>query len=336
MNILVTGGGGFLGKALVKRLLSEGHKVRSFARGAYPELEALGVDVVRGDLTKYESIYTALEGCELVYHVAAKAGVWGSYESYYDANVLGSENILKACRAHGIRYLVNTSSPSVIFDGDDQEGLDESAPYPATYLSNYPKTKAMAERLVMEASDSELLTISLRPHLIWGPEDTQLIPRVVEQGSAGKLRFVGCGTKLIDAVYIDNAVEAHVCAAEALMESGSGAGKTYFITNDEPWAFDKILNGILNAADVLPVRKRISAGLAYRIGAVLEMVYSVLGKEDEPRMTRFIALQLATAHWYDISAAQRDLGYRPIVSMDEGFKRLTQWFSDQKKKVEHE
>ena len=336
MNILVTGGGGFLGKALVKRLFSEGHKVRSFARGAYPELEALGVDVVRGDLTKYESIYTALEGCELVYHVAAKAGVWGSYDSYYDANVLGSENILKACRARGIRYLVNTSSPSVIFDGDDQEGLDESAPYPATYLSNYPKTKAMAERLVMEASDGELLTVSLRPHLIWGPEDTQLIPRVVEQGSAGKLRFVGCGTKLIDAVYIDNAVEAHVCAAKALMESGSGAGKTYFITNDEPWAFAKILNGILNAAGVLPVRKRISAGLAYRIGAVLEMVYSVLGKEDEPRMTRFIARQLATAHWYDISAAKRDLGYRPIVSMDEGFKRLTQWFADQNKKVEHE
>ena len=190
MNILVTGGGGFLGKALVHRLLADGHTVRSFARGAYPELTALGVEVLQGDLSDYEAVYDAMRGCELVYHMAAKAGVWGTYASYYEANVVGTENIIKACRAHGVKYLVNTSSPSVIFDGQDQEGLDESAPYPKRYLSNYPKTKAMAERLVMAASDEELLTVSLRPHLIWGPEDTQLIPRVVEQGKAGTLRIV--------------------------------------------------------------------------------------------------------------------------------------------------
>ena len=329
MKVLVTGGGGFLGKALVTRLIQESHTVRSFARGDYPDVVALGAEVIRGDLANYDEIYEAMTGCELVYHVAAKAGVWGTYDSFYTANVVGTEHVIKACRAHGIHYLVNTSSPSVIFDGTDQEGLNETTPYPATYLSNYPKTKAMAERLVMEASDTKLKTVSLRPHLIWGPEDTQLIPRLVKQGRAGKIRFIGCGIKLIDAVYIDNAVDAHIQAAHALMNTETCAGKTYFITNDEPWPFDKILNGILTAAKVLPVDKHISEKTGYIIGATLEMIYTVLRKKEEPPMTRFVARQLATAHWYDISAAKIDLTYTPSVSMDEGMKRLANWFAEQ-------
>lgn len=333
MKILVTGGGGFLGKALVKKLIASGHEVRSFSRGAYPELEALGVETQQGDLANYDAVHRAMADCTLVYHVGAKAGVWGSYESYYVANVVGTENILKACRAHGVKYLVNTSSPSVVFDGEDQEGIDESIPYPTRFLSHYPKSKAMAERLVMEANGEELLTVSLRPHLIWGPEDSQLIPRLVEQGKAGKLRFVGCGTKRIDAVYIDNAVDAHIAAAAALMsEKSRCAGKTYFITNDEPWPFEDVLNGILNAAGVSPVDKRVPAFVGYWIGALLECVYSILGKEEEPRMTRFVARQLATAHWYSIAAAKKELGYSPKVSMDEGFERLTEWFAEQNKR----
>ena len=227
----------------------------------------------------------------------------------------------------GIQFLVNTSSPRVIFHGEDQEGNDESTPYPDKYLAHYPKTKALAERMVMDANTDKLKTVSLRPHLIWGPEDTQLIPRLVAQGRAGSLRFVGPGTKRIDAVYIDNAVDAHVLASTKLMLGGKCAGKTYFITNDEPWPFEQIINGILKAADVPPVRKRIPAKAAYAIGATLERIYALLGKTEEPRMTRFIARQLATAHWYDITAAKEDLGYVPAVSMEEGLRRLTQWFA---------
>ena len=192
----------------------------------------------------------------------------------------------------------------------------------------------MAERLVMAASDEELLTVSLRPHLIWGPEDTQLIPRVVEQGKAGTLRIVGNGNNLIDAVYIDNAVDAHILAAKGLMESGVCAGKTYFITNNDPWTFAKILNEILCAAGVEPVERCISEGLAYTVGALLEVVYRLLRKEEEPRMTRFVARQLATAHWYDISAAEKDLGYRPKVTMQEGFEHLAAWFANQNSEAE--
>lgn len=332
MRVLVTGGGGFLGKALVRKLISQGHTVRSFSRGDYPELRELSVETISGDLSDYKAVHEAVRDCELVYHVGAKAGVWGSYDDYYATNVLGTQNVIEACMTQGVEFLVNTSSPSVVFDGHDQEGNDESTPYPKKYLAFYPKTKALAEQAVKKANGDRLKTVSLRPHLIWGPEDTQLIPRLVEQGRAGKLRLVGPGTKRIDAVYIDNAVDAHINAATQLMHGGKCAGKTYFITNDDPWPFEQIVNGILEAAGVSPVTKHVSASLAYTAGALLECVYRVGGKTEEPRMTRFVARQLATAHWYDITAAKEDLGYAPAVTMEEGLTQLKQWF-EQKEDV---
>ncbi|MFP6584300.1 MAG: NAD-dependent epimerase/dehydratase family protein [Candidatus Hydrogenedentota bacterium] len=332
MRVLVTGGGGFLGKALVRKLLSQGHSVRSFSRGDYPELRELGVETISGDLSDYKAVHEAVRDCELVYHVGAKAGVWGRYDDYYATNVMGTQNIIEACLAQDVEYLVNTSSPSVIFDGHDQEGNDESTPYPKKYLAYYPQTKALAEQAVTQANSDQLKTVSLRPHLIWGPEDTQLIPRLVEQGRAGKLRLIGSGTKRIDAVYIDNAVDAHINAATQLMHGGKCAGKTYFITNDDPWPFEQIVNGILEAAGVAPVTRHVSPSLAYTAGGLLECVYRITGKTDEPRMTRFVARQLATAHWYDIAAAKDDLGYSPAVSMEEGLAQLKQWF-EQKEEV---
>jgi len=327
MKTLVTGGGGFLGKALTKKLLTQGHSVRSFSRGDYPELRDLGVETIQGDLADYKAVHKAVEDCELVYHVGAKAGAWGPYEDYYATNVLGTQNIIQACRANDVKFLVNTSSPSVIFHGEDQEGNDESTPYPEKYLAFYPQTKAMAEQMVMEANDDQLKTVSLRPHLIWGPGDTQLIPRLIEQGKAGKLKLDGKGTKRIDATYIDNAVDAHILAATKLMHGGNCEGKTYFITNDEPWPFEKILNGILSAANVQPVTSNVHPKIAYAAGAILESVYSILRIQSEPAMTRFVARQLATAHWYDITAAKDDLGYAPAVSMEEGLQRLATWFN---------
>lgn len=329
MRVLVTGGGGFLGKALVKRLLSQGHTVRSLSRGDYPELRKLGVGTHQGDIAEYRYVHRAVADCDLVYHVAAKAGAWGSYEDYYAANVMGTQNIIEACLAHGVKYLVNTSSPSVIFAGRDQEGNDESTPYPDTYLAHYPKTKAIAERMVMEADSERLKTVSLRPHLIWGPGDTQLIPRLVSRATQGTLKFVGSGTKRIDAVYIDNAVDAHILAGTKLMHGGNCAGKTYFITNDDPWPFEQIVNGILIAAGVPAVTKHVPASVAYAAGAALERIYTLLQKKQEPPMTRFIARQLATAHWYDITNAKNDLGYIPKITMEQGLNQLARSFKTQ-------
>ena len=331
MRALVTGGGGFLGKAIVTRLLSSGAVVRSLSRGEYPELNERGVECVRGDVADAAAVLRAAEDCDVVFHVAAKAGVWGRYEEFHQANVVGTDNVLAACRTHQISKLVYTSSPSVVFDGKDEAGIDESAPYPDKYLAHYPQTKAIAERAVLKANGERLTngglfaTVALRPHLIWGPGDNHLLPRLIERGRAGKLRRVGAGTNLVDTVYIDNAAEAHMLAAQKLSPDSVIAGKAYFITNGEPVPIWDLIDRMLACAGLPPVKRTISARTAYNVGAFLETIYKLTGRSDEPPMTRFVARQLATAHWFDITAAKRDFGYEPHVSIDEGLKRLAEW-----------
>jgi len=326
VKALVTGGGGFLGKAIVGQLLARGDTVRSYSRGEYPELCALGVETFQGDLADADALDRAADGCDVVFHVAAKADVWGRYADFYQANVNGTRNVVDACLCRSVKRLVYTSSPSVAFSGEDQNGVDESEPYPKEFLSHYPRTKALGEAIALESNGPDLATVALRPHLIWGPGDTNLVPRIVERAKRGKLRIAGDGQQRIDAVYIDNAARAHVLAADALGPEAACAGNAYYITNDEPWAIEKVLNGILEAAGLPPVTKRVSPGVAYAAGSVFECIYTLLGKKQEPPMTRFVARQLAMAHWYDISAAKRDLGYAPDVSMDEGMRRLAESF----------
>ncbi len=322
MKVLVTGGGGFLGKGIVKALLEKGDDVRSLARGRYESLNKLGVEQIQGDIGDPDAVLKAMKGCEQVFHVAARAGVWGPYGAYYHANVLGTDNVINACRKMNVAKLIYTSSPSVVFNNRDQENVDESMPYPSSFLSHYPKTKAIAERLANQANSSDLATVSLRPHLIWGPGDNHLLPRIVAQAKAGKLRLVGGGNNLVDTVYIDNAVDAHILASD-LLEIGSPiSGKNYFITNGEPMSMQNLINSLLDCSGLPPARRRIPEPIAYGAGVVLESVYTLFGLKNEPRITRFVAKQLMTSHWFDISAARRDLGYQPKISMAEGFRRL--------------
>lgn len=334
MQVLVTGGGGFLGKSIVKRLRSAGTHVRILARGDYPELRELGVETHRGDIADAAAVLRAADGCELIYHVAAKAGVWGDYEDYHQANVVGTENVLAACRQLGITKLVHTSSPSVVFAGADEEGINESVPYPDHYLAYYPQTKAIAERAVLKANGERLSsgcflsTVALRPHLIWGPGDNHLVPRLIERARAGRLRRVGSGRNRVDTVYIDNAVDAHLLAAQELRPESPIAGKAYFISNGEPLPLWGLIDRMLGCAGISPLTRGISARSAYAIGSLLETVYRLLGRTAEPPMTRFVARQLATAHWFDISAAKRDLGYQPRISIDDGMLQLAEWLRD--------
>jgi nucleoside-diphosphate-sugar epimerase len=325
MKALVTGGGGFLGGVIVRMLRERGDEVRSFSRAEYPALSELGVAQVRGDLGDRAAVMDAARGCEIVFHVAAKAGIWGSYAGFYLANVTGTENVLDACRANGIGKMIYTSSPSVVFDGRDVEGSDESVPYPASYEANYPKTKAMAEQLVLEANSPGLATVALRPHLIWGPGDNHLVPRILAKGRAGRLRRIGARPNLVDTVYVDNAARAHLQAADHLEPGSAPAGKAYFISNGQPIPLWEMVNRILAAADIPPVTRSISPGLAYTIGCVCEGIWSLLRLAGEPPMTRFVAHELASAHWFDISAARRDFAYDPDISIDEGLLRLREW-----------
>ena len=332
MKALVTGGGGFLGKAIVKMLLARGTKVRSFSRSAHPALEALGVEHIKGEVGDSAAIASAVDGCHIVYHVAAKAGIWGPYDEYYRANVVGTKNVIEACRDKGVKKLVYTSSPSVVFDGRDMEGVDESVPYPDHFEAFYPQTKAEAEQLVLAANDDRLATVALRPHLIWGPEDNHLVPRIIEKGRAGALRKIGNKECLVDTIYVDNAAEAHLMAADKLDIGSPVSGKAYFISQEEPKPLWHIVNEILAAGSIAPVEKTISPGLAYGIGWAMENIYRLFAIKSEPRMTRFLAGELSTAHWFDLSAAKRDFGYKPTVSYDEGMVRLKEWLAKGREK----
>jgi nucleoside-diphosphate-sugar epimerase len=322
MRALVTGGGGFLGGAILRLLKDRGDSVRSVARGHYAALDGLGVEHVRGDLAEPGVADRAVEGCDVVFHVAAKAGVWGPWREYHRANVVATRNVVAACRSHGVRRLVFTSSPSVVFDGRDMEGADESAPYPGHYDAAYPATKAEAERHVLAATGADLATVALRPHLIWGPGDNHLVPRIIARARSGRLRRVGRRNPLVDSTYIDNAAHAHLLAADRLEPGSPVAGKAYFLSQGEPWPLWDLVNRILQAAHMPPVDRVIPLMAARVAGAAFEGLYRLFRPSAEPPMTRFLARELSTAHWFDIGAARRDLGYEPRVTIEEGMKQL--------------
>ncbi len=324
---LVTGGGGFLGRGIIDRLLDADVSVVSLARGEYPDLEKRGVTVTRGDIADPQFVTRAARDCDVVFHVAAKAGIWGKRDDFFATNVTGTVNVLASCVQNSISRLIYTSSPSVVSNGGNLEAVDESAPYADHYLADYPHTKAQAERMVLEANAQidGLSTVALRPHLIWGPGDNHLVPRIVARGRRRRLRLIGDGSNRVDSVYIDNAVDAHLLAAERLGEDSPIAGQAYFITNGEPLAMSDLLGRILQAADLPPITQQMDPERAFRIGRRLEKIYRFFRVRREPPMTRFLAHQLSTTHFFDISASKRDLGFEPKVSIEEGMKRLRHW-----------
>jgi nucleoside-diphosphate-sugar epimerase len=322
MNVLVTGGGGFMGMALIKQLIKEGHKVTSFSRREYPLHWALGISSIQADITDYESVEKACENRDVVFHIAAKVGIWGEYDSYYSTNVTGTRNVIEACRKQGVGRIVFTSSSSVVFDGSDLDGIDESYPYPSKYLSYYSATKAMAEQLIIESNSVSLKTISLRPHLVWGPYDAHLIPGILKRAASGNLRRIGDKEHFIDTTYIDNMVDALLLAAESLQTKPEAAGRNFFITNGEPARVWDFVNSIIQIAGHEPVQKKIPERVAMFAAGTSEFLHKTFRLNSEPFMTRFAIREICTNHWFDISSARDILGYNPSVSYAEGFKNL--------------
>ena len=324
MKILVTGGGGFLGRKLCEGLVARGHRVVSFNRGRYPALQALGVEQVQGDLADRAAVIAAARGCTAVFHNAAKAGAWGAYADYHRANVLGTDNVIAACRAHAIDRLVYTSTPSVTHRATHPVagGTAETVPYGEGLKAPYAATKLIAEKAVLAANDARLATIALRPRLIWGVGDNQLLPRLVARARAGRLALVGSGNNRVDTTYIDNAAQAHFDAFDHLAVGSACAGRAYFISNGEPWPMQDVVNGLLRAAGAPEVHRHLPFAAAYAAGGLMEAAWRLLRLDGEPPMTRFLAEQLATTHWYSMEPARRDFGYVPKVSMEEGLRRL--------------
>ena len=323
MKVLVTGGGGFLGKAIIMRLVSRGDDIRSFCRSFYAKLEELGVEQIQGDIGNSAEVEKACKGIELLFHVAAKPPPWGPFADYYRTNVTGTQNVIDACIKQNIARLVYTSTPSVVFNGSDIEGVDESMPYPIKYMAHYPKTKALAEQKIVKAASPDLKTIILRPHEIWGPGDNHIAPRLIAR--AKRLKRIGSGKNLVDTTYIDNAADAHILASDQLEKNPELSGNIYFISQGEPVLAWEMINATLKAAGLDPVRGSVPYPIAWLAGALLEWVYHIFRLSGEPYITRFMAYAVAKAHWFDIGAARRDLGYIPRVSMEEGLHRLEDW-----------
>ena len=327
MKILVTGGGGFVGLALVRRLVKLGFEVSTFSRKIYPEHQKLGVKIFQGNLVNSVEIERACKGMDTVFHIAAKVGMWGLYSDFYKNNVIGTENVIKACKNNRVNNLIFTSSASVVFDGSNLEGVEESVEYPKNPVSNYTATKAIAEQLVINANSNSFKTISLRPHLVWGLGDTQLVPGILKRAKTGRLRKIGRKDFLTDNTYIDNLIEAQFLALKMLNNKSEVCGKPFFITNDEPVLVWDFINSILQSAGIPPVHKTIPKFLALFVAGLFEKTHRIFHLKTEPYITRFAIHELCTHHWFNISAAKKLLGYSPQINFKTGMERLTDSFS---------
>lgn len=308
--------------ALIKRLISDGHQVTSFSRREYPLHWALGISSVQADIRDLEALEKACRGKDVVFHLAAKVGIWGNYSDFESVNVTGTFNVIKACRKQGVGRIIFTSSSGVVFDGKDLEGIDETYPYPEDQGSHYASTKALAERLIIEANSEKLRTISLRPHLVWGPYDAHLIPGILKRVNSGKIRRIGDQEHFIDTTYIDNMVDALILAMDALGNKPEAAGEVFFITNGEPARVWDFVNSIVQIAGHPPIQKKIPERLALFAAGISERTHRLFKIKSEPFMTRYAIREMITNHWFDISKARDILGYNPGVSYAEGFKRL--------------
>ena len=346
MTALVTGGGGFLGGRLVERLRARGDAVRVLSRRACPDASWNQSEWIQGDIRDFEACRQASAGCDVVFHAAALAGVWGSRRLYLETNVKGTANILRACLENKVPSLVYTSSPSVVIGDRDIEGGDESLPYLSRYRAAYPESKARAERLVLEANGWEMVpndpaayspshsekdvrhlrTCALRPHLIWGPGDPHLLPRLLQAARSGRLARIGRGHPRADITYVDNAVHAHVLAADELAGRARCAGKAYFIGDDVPVVLQDWFDEVLQRLGLPRVQRRLPLGLARALAFGLEVTHTLLPALGEPWLTRFTVAQLVHSHWFSHRRAAEDFGYQAVVGPEEGLERLVAWF----------
>jgi nucleoside-diphosphate-sugar epimerase len=326
MKVLVTGAGSLLLGGIAQQLASRGDEVVCFQRREN-ETTHSNITTFAGDIRDRGAVSEAASGCDAIIHGAARVGVMGSWEDFYSTNVDGTTNVLRAAEEHHIARLVYVSTPSVAHVGRSIEGDVATPATTGRKRTFYAESKAIAEILALQANSAELGVVALRPHLVWGPGDTQLVGRIVDRARQGRLVMVGSGNALVDSTYIDNAISAHIAALDAIAPGSRCAGKAYVISNGEPRTVNELMSRICLAAGVEFSPKHVPAVIARSIGSVVERIWPLIRK-DEPPITRFVAEQLGTAHWFDQRPAQEDLNWKPEVSLDEGFARLAKWFQE--------
>jgi len=324
MRVLVTGAGGFLGRAVVRRLNDAGHVVVALVRDDVANVGVDGIETRTGDIVNLDAMAQAVAGCDAIVHCAAHVTPFGRIDDYYDVNVRGTDNLLAACEIAGVRKFVFTSCAGVVLDRGDLNGVNETQRMPARAPTPYLSTKATAERHVLAANGSDFATVALRPHLLWGPGESTLLPRLAALAKAGKLRLFGEAGKKIDSCYVDNAADAHLAALERLEPGAAIAGKAYFITQGEPASIEGFVNGLLRAAGYPAETRRLSTPVA-RVLASTAPLRRAVGAD--PLVTGDLLALFGQATWFNIAAARRDLDYQPRVAMAEGFARVSSYLA---------
>jgi 2-alkyl-3-oxoalkanoate reductase len=322
MRVLVTGASGMYGGGVARALVGRGDEVTVFQRR--PAARA-GARELLGDVTDPSAVARAVDGQDAVVHLAARVSVVGEWPAFEQVNVTGTSTLLDAAREAEVGRFVFVSTPSVAHRGEPLVGAPAEPADPDHARGHYARSKAMAEQLALAADRGEaergMAVVAVRPHLVWGPGDTQLIGRIVERARNGRLALIDHGAALIDTTYLDNAVDATVAALD---RAETIHGRAFVISNGEPRTVREILTEVCRAAGIAPPRRRVPFRLAHLGGAAAEALWRRLGREDDPPMTAFLAEQLATAHWFDQRETTNALAWTPRVSLDEGFDRLAQ------------
>lgn len=318
MKVLVTGATSMIGANIVSELLRHQHESVVFQRRG----TTLPVEVFQGDIRDTDALRTAMHECDVVVHAAAKVGVVGSYQEFHDVNVVGTRNVMNAAVEAGCRGVVYISSPSVSYSTSPVEG-DAASPAIDDLIGYYSQTKSTAERLVL--GDSRIPNVAIRPHLVWGPGDTQLVGRIVDRARKGRLVLVNNGDAVVDCTYIDNVGSAVVAAVERIGVHADLDGRALVVSNGEPRTVASLVESMCDAAKVPFAPRSVSLRTAVVIGSILEAVFR-LRPTSEPPLTKFTAYQLGISHWFEITETMRLLDWTPRVSLDEGFSRLEKYF----------
>ncbi|WP_421082961.1 NAD-dependent epimerase/dehydratase family protein [Rothia nasimurium] len=330
-RVLVTGASGMLGREVTFALLRAGYDVRAFQRGesgiaaALPAHLAARFTQVRGSLADPAAVRSALEGVDGVIHLAAKVSVIGAWDDYKQVNIEGTRTLLEAARQLGISKFLHTSSPSAAHTGASIIGEGNPAASPDHARGNYARSKAESERLALSYNSPDFLVGVLRPHLVWGPGDTQLVERVLERAAAGRLPLLNRGSALVDSLYIDNAADAFVRGYQRLPQI---AGTPLVVTNGQPRTIRDLIAGMCTACGVVPPSLSVPAPVAYGAGLLLEKVWARLKPDEIPPLTSFLAEQLSTAHWFDQRQTQALLDWVPAISLEEGYTRLGDFYGE--------
>lgn len=328
MKVLVTGTGSMLLRGIANELINRGDEVVCLQRRPADAGINQNSKHVSADIRDVEAVTSAASGCDAIIHGAARVGIVGKWHDFQTTNVQGTENVITAAKKQNVSRLVFVSTPSVAHTGQSLVGAPATSATIGRKSSFYAESKAIAERIALDANSEHLAVLAVRPHLVWGPGDTQLIGRIVERASNGRLAIIGNGNALVDTTYVDNAVSGHVAALDALYVGANCAGKAYVLSNGEPRTVHELFRSICSAVNLPYEPRHIPLATGLLLGSVVERVWPLL-RSSEPPITRFVAEQLGTAHWFDQRSFQNDCSWTPLVTLDEGFSHLAQWFAAQ-------